>query len=150
MVTRLRDALAKLGTRVIDTFKQWDANSDGVISREEFHEVIPKLGLQARATLVDHTSLTLASHPHTGSLCASAQATAANIDKLFSLFDPDRSGTIDYRELNAQLRKGTSFNRAIMRTSTSLPSLTDHRPPPIPQPSRRVGDSRIHRVVIAK
>ena len=44
----------------------------------------------------------------------------------------------------------TSFNRAIMRTSTSLPSLTDHRPPPIPQPSRRVGDSRIHRVVIAK
>ena len=32
VVARLRDALAMLGTRVIDVFKQWDENSDGVVS----------------------------------------------------------------------------------------------------------------------
>ena len=78
VVVRLRDALAKLGTRVIDLFKQWDADSDGVVSRDEFHKAMPLLGLRA---------------------------TYSEIDKLFNLFDPDRSGTIDYRELNAQLRK---------------------------------------------
>ena len=77
VVARLRDALSALGTRVIDVFKQWDANSDGVVSREEFHMAMPLLGLKA---------------------------TYPEIEQLFNLFDPDRSGTIDYRELDAQLR----------------------------------------------
>ena len=34
------------------------------------------------------------------------KATPAEIDRLFDIFDPDRSETIDYRELNNQLRKG--------------------------------------------
>ena len=32
VITRLKKALAVIGTRVIDVFKQWDENSDGVIS----------------------------------------------------------------------------------------------------------------------
>ena len=36
VVVRLRDALAKLGTRVIDLFKTWDHNGDGMVSRAEF------------------------------------------------------------------------------------------------------------------
>ena len=70
VVARLRSALSALGTRVIDVFKQWDANSDGVVSREEFHLAMPLLGLKA---------------------------TYLEIEALFGIFDPDRSGTIDYR-----------------------------------------------------
>ena len=40
VIARLRGVLAKLGTRVIDVFKQWDLNSDGVVSREEFQQAI--------------------------------------------------------------------------------------------------------------
>ena len=55
-----------------------DENGDGVINREEFHTAMPLLGLHVARE---------------------------HVDKLFDLFDPDRSGEIEYREFNAQLRK---------------------------------------------
>ena len=81
VVARLREALARVGTRVVDVFKQWDYNGDGQISREEFNMAMPLLGVRA---------------------------SPAELEQLFAIFDPDRSGTVDYRELNAQLRHITA------------------------------------------
>lgn len=64
VIARLREALAKLGTRIVDVFKQWDENSDGVITREEFQKAMPLIGLD--------------------------NLTALEIEKLFALFDPDQ------------------------------------------------------------
>ena len=36
--------------------------------------------------------------------CQGVRASPAELEQLFATFDPDRSGTVDYRELNAQLR----------------------------------------------
>lgn len=46
IVATMRDALVANGTRLIDTFKQWDQDSDGGISHDEFHRVWPLPGLK--------------------------------------------------------------------------------------------------------
>jgi Ca2+-binding EF-hand superfamily protein len=77
----LRGALAaKLG-RVIDIFREWDDDGDGVISRAEFRKALPVLGVA-----VDR----------------------ADCNALFDLLDDDSSGFIDYKELNAKLRSGAT------------------------------------------
>ena len=77
--TQLRNALSAKGTRVIDLFRQWDADGSGTVSKKEFRMAMPKLGLTAPKK---------------------------EIDLLFDSFDPDGSGEIDYKELNKILRRG--------------------------------------------
>ena len=75
---QLRDALVQNSMRVMDLFREWDKNGDGVVSRIEFRKAIPMLGLHASGD---------------------------QIDALFQEFDIDGNGTISFRELNKQLRR---------------------------------------------
>ncbi len=44
---QLRDALTKNAVRVIDLFKEWDANGDGTVSRREFRAGVSQMGFDA-------------------------------------------------------------------------------------------------------
>ena len=43
---QIADALRNSSGRVLDLFREWDADGDGEISRKEFHAAMPKLGLE--------------------------------------------------------------------------------------------------------
>ena len=75
---QLRQALSQNLVRVTDLFRTWDENSDGTVNKGEFRRAVQLLGLHADPS---------------------------SIDSLFDSFDPDASGTIDFRELNTLLRK---------------------------------------------
>ena len=48
LVGQLAQMLSSNWTRVIDLFRQWDTNSDGFISKQEFIAGMGLLGLQVR------------------------------------------------------------------------------------------------------
>ena len=74
----LRVKLTQSATRVMDLFKEWDADKSGSITKKEFRKALPTLSIE----------------------CTKAQA-----DELFDSFDPDGSGTIEFNELNKMLRR---------------------------------------------
>ena len=74
---QLREALSKNAGRVIDLFREWDADGDGNVSKKEFRKAMPKLGFDVPTK---------------------------DIDALFDSFDPDGSGSIDFTELKKMLR----------------------------------------------
>jgi len=74
---QLKDVLTKNAGRVIDLFREWDADGDGVVSRKEFHKAMPALGLEVPKK---------------------------EIDALFDTWDPDNSGSIEYSELKKLLQ----------------------------------------------
>ena len=74
----LKKRLAESLTRVIDMFRKWDVNCDGEVSAEE-------LRMALRALDIPHNDRTL--------------------DELVLQLDTDRSGVIDFHELNEALRK---------------------------------------------
>ena len=74
----LRDALSDNAVRVIDLFRDWDENQDGLISKQEFAKAMAPLGIQV-------------SKEEAGAL--------------FDAFDPDGSGAIEYKELDQLLRR---------------------------------------------
>ena len=75
---QLRDALSKNAVRVIDLFREWDEDADGIVSRKEFRKAMPLLGLEVPR---------------------------AEIDALFDSWDNDGSGKITLAELNKKLRR---------------------------------------------
>ena len=85
-VTALKDAikaaLAKNLNRVVDTFRQWDADLSGKISKREFFDA--------------------------GTTGLGIRAARATYDALFDECDVDGSGEIDYKELNQVLRRRAS------------------------------------------
>ena len=50
---QLREALVRNAVRVIDLFREWDVNDDGLVSKAEFREAMPALGLRAPSHVVD-------------------------------------------------------------------------------------------------
>ncbi|KAL1500527.1 hypothetical protein AB1Y20_013183 [Prymnesium parvum] len=108
VVEVLREALSKEAQRVIDLFKEWDDNSDGVISRQEFHAGMVLLGLEASTKVVD---------------------------RLFDLFDPNRSGEIDYKEFAIRLKKSSGAADGSEKTTMSKPLYYKTRNP---VPARQV------------
>ena len=77
---QLRQLLTTHAVRVTDLFRSWDRDGDGFISRAEFHRAFSELGF----VLPDQT---------------------AEVDAVFDSFDKDRSGSLDYNELNKQLHR---------------------------------------------
>ena len=73
---QIRDALHKNLTRVIDLFREWDTNGDGVLSRREFGKGLRQMGLPVRT---------------------------ADANELFDSWDSDRSGTLEMIELYLSL-----------------------------------------------
>ena len=79
VMEQLRSALvANLG-RVSDLFREWDVDGSGSVSKAEFHKALTKLGLKA---------------------------SKAECGAIFDMLDEDLSGSIEYRELHARLRRG--------------------------------------------
>jgi len=74
---QLGTALRQNSTRVMDLFRQWDADGDGEVSRAEFHKAMPALGLDVPKEAVD---------------------------ELFSEWDKDGGGSINYQELRKILQ----------------------------------------------
>ena len=75
---QLRDALAANLTRVIDLFREWDDDGNGLIDKKEFRQALIGLGYSAPK---------------------------AEVNTLFESFDKDGGGSVDYHELNAMLRR---------------------------------------------
>ena len=65
--------------RVIDLFREWDEDGDGVVSKKEFRKAMPLLGLEVPKK---------------------------EIDALFESWDPDGSGRLELKEMEKQLRRG--------------------------------------------
>jgi len=83
---QLRDGLAANLTRVIDLFRDWDADFSGTIDKKEFRKAIAILGYEAPR---------------------------ADIDELFDSFDSDRGGFVDYAELNRVLRQHAEIDEQL-------------------------------------
>ena len=79
---------------MIDLFREWDENNDGMIQRSEFRKALPMLGLHA---------------------------SRSEIDGLFDVFDADASGEISFRELNRQLRRDVRAERTVKVEVKSTP-----------------------------
>ena len=78
VIGQLKMVLARKLTRVVDTFREFDVDWDGRIDKREFRLAMRKLGIVAKQSDYDLT---------------------------FDSFDNDRSGTLEYRELNDHLRR---------------------------------------------
>ena len=77
---QLRQHLQKNAVRVIDLFREWDADASGTVSKQEFADNMKLLGLNVPQSAVY---------------------------EVFDSMDPDRSGEIEYQELNKLLRADT-------------------------------------------
>ena len=64
--------------RVLDLFREWDANGDGQISKKEFQKAMPLLGMDLPVKA---------------------------INDLFDQYDPDKSGVMEFAELQKMLRR---------------------------------------------
>ena len=82
MVEQLRNILFKNAVRIIDLFRDWDEDKNGLIDKKEFR--------RAMMALVDVGSY------------------KRDVDRLFDAFDSDRSGSIEFAELNKTLRSGNN------------------------------------------
>jgi hypothetical protein len=87
----LRGILLREMRRVIDTFRDMDANHDGKVSMVEFRRVLPIVGARwpEKSFSVD------------------------DVDALFHKIDRDKSGSIEYTELNSVLRQGLGVALAV-------------------------------------
>ena len=92
----IRDALAANAVRVIDLFRDWDENGDGLISQKEFYQAMAPLGLDV---------------------------SREEALELFDQFDPDGSGTIEYKELNMMLRRQVDVREVQRRRAMSAAEL---------------------------
>ena len=75
---QLRTMLSQNLVRVIDLFRDWDEDANGLIDRSEFQRGMVALGVEA---------------------------SAEEAGRLFDEFDKDGGGTIEYAELNSLLRR---------------------------------------------
>ena len=86
IVEQLTAALAVNMARVIDLFREWDDDGNGMVNQLEFRRALPMLGLK-----VDR----------------------ADAEACFQSFDEDGSGEISYEELHGKLRDAMIKGRGI-------------------------------------
>ena len=141
MTEQIANALRQSSSRLLDLFRQWDADGDGDISRKEFHKAMPALGLEVPKADVDklfdewgggdgtisykEMSKMLKSKPKLKS--HAIVWTRHDIDALFDVFDKDGDGAITYEELY----EGLSIYRA---SRLYVDALLAGEPPPPPLP----------------
>ena len=55
----MRDALAMNAVRVIELFKSWDDDGDGLVARSEFEQGLRELGLEVPTSIINDLFLSL-------------------------------------------------------------------------------------------
>ena len=113
---QLRDALVANAVRVIDLFRDWDEDGDGVVSFDEFSKVMP--------------------------LLVQPPPSKFHLRELFASFDADGNGCIDMRELDAILRRtrpgAEAFKPWVAREARSPPRKpSQQRSPRLPGPRKQ-------------
>merc|ERR1719424_932438 len=73
-------------SRVVDLFRAWDEDRSGTVDKGEFHKAVRALGFDMEK---EHT------------------------DAVFDSLDDDKSGALEYKELNIMLRKGLGSNATL-------------------------------------
>ena len=137
VVAQLCELLFEHAVRVIDLFRDWDEDGNGIISGREFRKAVVAL-LDGQAVGREHT------------------------DALFAMLDTDGDGSLEFGELNKMLRSGTtvqlaaklqvgaagkivleSKNKATLRGGKALGPKTSliARPPPLSARDRATGSS---------
>ena len=86
MIEQLRTILFKNAVRIIDLFRDWDEDKNGLVDKKEFR--------RAMMALVD------------------VGAHKRDVDRLFDSLDGDKSGSIEFAELNKLLRSGNNAKLA--------------------------------------
>ena len=107
---QLKMALAKNLNRMIDTFREFDEDQSGKINKREFRLALQKLGIVAHKSTCDLT---------------------------FDSLDNDRSGTIEYEELNTHLRRRAGTLRTLAPYWARFRQGAALRRPRSPPPPRR-------------
>ena len=97
MLQDLRATLVQNHVRVIDLFRDWDEDESGRIDRTEFRRGLLALGIKAPRE---------------------------ELDALFGSFDLDRSGQLDFRELNAALRREAEALPAALQPGAAATAIT--------------------------
>ena len=82
LMEKLIEAVAPRLSRVIDTFREWDTDSSGLIDKKEFGKALETIGIGLDPKMVKKAA-----------------------EELFKEFDVDDDGHIEYKELDAKLRK---------------------------------------------
>ena len=77
LAEQLREALTKHAIRVLDLFRDWDEDGNGEVSKKEFRNAMPKLGLDLPKKV---------------------------IDEVFESYDLDGSGVMEFEELKKMLK----------------------------------------------
>ena len=95
----LRAKLANNYGKVLDLFRSWDVDNDGMIRKVEMRQAVAALGFDAPQ---------------------------AAVDALFDSFDRDGGGSIEYKELHRVLRREAE---AEQRLQTLQPSAAPPPPP---------------------
>ena len=85
---RIMAVLQGQSARVMDLFRSWDTNGDGLISRAEFGKVVHLLGFEERTSVDDQTGI---------------RGLEKVVDALFRELDKDGSGSIEYLEMKAAI-----------------------------------------------
>ena len=141
MTELIANALRQSSNRLLDLFREWDADGDGDISRKEFHKAMPALGLEAPKADVDklfdewgggdgtitYKEMSKVLKSKTKLKSHAIVWTRHDIDALFDVFDKDGDGAITYEELYA----GLSVYRA---SRLYVDALLAGEPPPPPLP----------------
>jgi len=78
VATQIAAHLRANAARVLDLFREWDQDNDGVVSREEFHKAMPKLGLVVSESFTN---------------------------ELFDKWDEGGDGALQYHDLQKVLRR---------------------------------------------
>lgn len=78
-IEQLRMAIDKNAAKIIDLFREWDADGDGMVSKKEFRKAMPMIGFDVPK---------------------------AEIDQVFDSMDSDVSGAIGYKEMQKLLKIG--------------------------------------------
>ena len=87
VMAQLRAALSANLGRVIDLFREWDADSSGSVDKKEFQKALQTLGMPC---------------------------SAEDAGKFFDTLDDDRSGALEFGELHAKLKRGESTSKALV------------------------------------
>ena len=86
VVDQFREQLAKSKTRLMDLFREMDQDNDGYISKKDWRKAFSLMGPDFPKDVVDQT---------------------------FTQFDPDGSGEVEYKELEAFVKRGKDPNTAV-------------------------------------